>query len=843
MRKENDKIIDLVAADQDAWCPLQLAAKRGDLDIIIALLDKDPTLISKKMSFRNATALRVAMGVGNLKIAEYLLSRGAKISEVYIGEVNKQCLPLYTQKVEELLEEGVRSNMTLYEEPPDSQDEKHRNYSDYAIEIDQLPQFFKRCEARDNAPSVHAQPNDNGWFPLQLAAKNGDLQEIQSLLAKDYSLIAKRMPFRNATALRVAMGCGEVAVAKYLLSLGAKIFEVDRAELQEPACLALYDEIIRHILEEAIRLNKDLRTIPAGSKTESRTYLDYAAEIAYFAAFKKALEANGDDLFKMYSGDTPLFSAIRNKSLDIIKFIAKNIKGIDQFGQRFTPLQYAIKCRKWEAVEILLEYGADINKPDRQGMSPLHLAIIYGYGEMIPKLIKYNANIYAVTHYGDTILHTAVLSDIDMEQILDPKQYASLKGIKNVRGQTAQQAKENKLPDLVGQDSIIPNITHYIEQMNLNKDLLSDGYCNALIFLDFVYDSIGEYEHFKQALRLWRNWDRNVATLQSDPPRPLSDRYKTIQEVFKVSHAVLIWFQANYFIKSTYQFQQWDRHLQLAKLYDYLQRELHLTEAECKKYLNFPDHLYYVCQSYSHFINKEKFLQLVEIFAALPPMTRISLSGGSHATGFTTGFNRQSRYFDSNHSLEESLLLEPEYLTKFVIGTKYDLLNATSYFDDTVNYEVHFSAYRLPGDNLTYTYNYFTADNLPKTTSEVAAFIALPTNPNRFSPLHIAILTNSMENTKDLLASGISDLKYRDANRDSVLDIAKNAGNESARCLLEHAQEISARNQLAFFKSSVNINENSQHNAFYPAIRQENSSSSDNEFESQRQCNTQAIFG
>ena len=804
------------------WQPLQVAVSLGDLEKIKNLLQQNHFLISTKMPYRNATALRVAMSLGNLEIAEYLFSEGAKISEVLITEVHEKCLPFYIEKVERLLEEGVRLNKTLDEEPPDSEDETHRDYADYAGEINQTGQFKDLIEERDNGISVLAEPDPSGWLPLQQAAKIGDLVKLQALLKEDYSLIAKKMPFRAATALRVAMGCGRINIAKYLLSQGAKIYEVDRAELQDTACIALYDQIIRNILDEAIKKNKNLLRIPLGSKLETCTYLDYAAEIGYLPAFQKALEIYGNDFFNIHCGETPVFSAIRNNNLEIIKFIAVNIKNFDQVDKTFTAFQYAIIHSKWDIAEILLQHGADINKPDQRRMSPLHMAVSNGSIDIIKKLIAYNADIYATTHYGDTILHTAVLADIDMKQILNTEAYETLKNIKNLHGQTAQQSKENPLPRPVGQDSLIPKVSRYVELMNLNKNLLSGGYCNAITFMDTVYDSIGKNEDLKQIFRLWRSWDGTLTALQAEPPSPLNEKYQTIGEVFKVSHAALVWFQSNNFIKLATRFQQWDFHLQLAGFNAYLQKELRLTEAQCKKYNDFPAHLHYVCQFYRPCINKAKFVQLNKIFASLPAKTRITLGGGSHLVHFTTNSNDQSRYFDPNFSLENSMQLTAELLTNFVIGTKYDSLKATLYYNNASNYEVHFCVYRLPDDGLEYKYNFFADDQLPKTADEVAEFIASATNPNRFSPLHIAILTDSVANTKSLLASGICDIEYKDDNQNSALDLAKQAGNESSGLLLEYAQKKCLTNVNSSFKNP---------SVFYqvPKTPKENKSGNDND--------------
>lgn len=74
-----------------------------------------------------------------------------------------------------------------------------------------------------------------------------------------------------------------------------------------------------------------------------------------------------------------------------------------------TPLFHAIKLKHEILINFLIEHGADVNKSNSQGISPLHLALM---SKLIPTaiaLIKKGAEVNAVDDKGNTPLHKALL--------------------------------------------------------------------------------------------------------------------------------------------------------------------------------------------------------------------------------------------------------------------------------------------------------------------------------------------------------------------------------------------------------------------------------------------------
>jgi ankyrin repeat protein len=81
-------------------------------------------------------------------------------------------------------------------------------------------------------------------------------------------------------------------------------------------------------------------------------------------------------------------------------------KNLDSGG--FTPLLYAARENCLPCVEVLLASGADIDLPDPDGVSPLHLAIMNANWDLAKQLIEAGADVDQWDIYGAAPLFTAV---------------------------------------------------------------------------------------------------------------------------------------------------------------------------------------------------------------------------------------------------------------------------------------------------------------------------------------------------------------------------------------------------------------------------------------------------
>jgi ankyrin repeat protein len=81
-------------------------------------------------------------------------------------------------------------------------------------------------------------------------------------------------------------------------------------------------------------------------------------------------------------------------------------KSLDSGG--LTPLLYAARENCMACVEVLLDRGADVDLPDPDGVSPLHVAIMNANWDLAKQLLAAGADVNQWDIYGEAPLFTAV---------------------------------------------------------------------------------------------------------------------------------------------------------------------------------------------------------------------------------------------------------------------------------------------------------------------------------------------------------------------------------------------------------------------------------------------------
>lgn len=74
-----------------------------------------------------------------------------------------------------------------------------------------------------------------------------------------------------------------------------------------------------------------------------------------------------------------------------------------------TPLHYAATFAQKEAMEFLIEQGADVSAPDGTGLTPLHVAAIVDVRGAARLLLDAGAALETKDSFGDTPLHAAAM--------------------------------------------------------------------------------------------------------------------------------------------------------------------------------------------------------------------------------------------------------------------------------------------------------------------------------------------------------------------------------------------------------------------------------------------------
>ena len=120
------------------------------------------------------------------------------------------------------------------------------------------------------------------------------------------------------------------------------------------------------------------------------------------------------------------------------------------YSKRWTPLLVASYEGRLETVRVLLEYGADVNFPEFQGRSPLHIASSRHH-ELVQLLLEYGANLGAMDEHCNTALHN-VIYEQDATLVKLFLQHGANLNARSVRGATPLHcAAAVGLPEIVQQ--------------------------------------------------------------------------------------------------------------------------------------------------------------------------------------------------------------------------------------------------------------------------------------------------------------------------------------------------------------------------------------------------------
>lgn len=112
------------------------------------------------------------------------------------------------------------------------------------------------------------------------------------------------------------------------------------------------------------------------------------------------------------AGCTPsIHDVIARGNMEVVKTLLDKdpslIKALD--GKKKTPLHSAVTYKQIEAMQLLLEKGADINARDITGMTPLHVAAMLGRRDEAAWLLEHGADPAIMDDYGDMPIHTAAI--------------------------------------------------------------------------------------------------------------------------------------------------------------------------------------------------------------------------------------------------------------------------------------------------------------------------------------------------------------------------------------------------------------------------------------------------
>lgn len=229
--------------------------------------------------------------------------------------------------------------------------------------------------------------NAHGYTPLMACIGKNRISLASQLLENGANINA--LARNGHSALHLAVRLDRLDFAHFLIGNGADI-DIRDAAGRSP----LFDAVRRgkHAFMDLL--------IEAGANLDLK---DKRGKTPLFEAMShgwqgiaNALIVNGASIHAEYVGDTALVSASRRGLKETVSFLiayGADVNRIAEGKYATTPLN-AASMRNYDATitEILISAGADVNKKDGLGTTPLHNAAGHGRLSILRSLIKAEAN-------------------------------------------------------------------------------------------------------------------------------------------------------------------------------------------------------------------------------------------------------------------------------------------------------------------------------------------------------------------------------------------------------------------------------------------------------------------
>lgn len=247
-----------------------------------------------------------------------------------------------------------------------------------------------------------------------------------------------------------------ITVATMLHNFANKISNEEKCLAQPPV-----EELVRPITEEDLANNSSKNVVEESSKATVSHQLSRAFTVVSFVnlhsnradkcmelcqrrlrnAIRYMKKNNADpNTQDNTSGNTALHLAVlldnRNRAEQILNFSTTNPNIINKEGN--TPLLVAMRTKKFDIAKLLIKKNADLTIADPEGNTVLHCAAIADQPEIIEQLLTGNkASIGIQNKAGQTPLHLAILNgNTNSAQILLQTAPKEMLFIADHRGQT-----------------------------------------------------------------------------------------------------------------------------------------------------------------------------------------------------------------------------------------------------------------------------------------------------------------------------------------------------------------------------------------------------------------------
>ncbi|KAF3903899.1 Ankyrin-3 [Dactylellina cionopaga] len=389
-------VSDIDGEDMDTWTPVHYAAWKCFEGVIEIMLDS-PNFRSQDIRIQDQlgqTALHLAAERGNIQIVKALLKKGADISieckklqtilhRAAWGGSKAVMMELLSQKstsyrIRNWVDKDGKTALHIASEKGHNQLVELLLGCGAAMDIqDSMEQTPLHLAAQNGHIAVATQlmeytelelEDKNGLTPLLLAIKSGHTDMVGELLGAGSKLESRSGSGR--TPLMWAAEGGHRDVVQLLVNKGANVMSAD-SDGQTPLLVAAekgHNQVVEILLEEAVDLEFKV--------TGGRTPLLWAAEKGHEEVVRVLLNLGANTDTTDAKGQVPLTVAARYGHEAAVKLLLDHpgihLELADDDGK--TALSWAASGGHMATVTALLDHGAYIEHRDNNSRTPLALA-------------------------------------------------------------------------------------------------------------------------------------------------------------------------------------------------------------------------------------------------------------------------------------------------------------------------------------------------------------------------------------------------------------------------------------------------------------------------------------
>jgi len=454
---------------------LHEAAAFGNRDIVEYLL-KNKKADANCPDYKAMTPLMHACGSGHEMICQYLLQYGARVDScsaegmtaLHFASTNGD-----SQVTQQVIETAIR--LYFKREPSDvTKPEANPKFRDFINKEDLDGSSALHLAVQTGSKEVSQvliqygadvnSKNKNHQTPVYLSAVGGHEDVLRMLIYQGGDINAResqqKTPLHSAAALgnskcieilhengaqidaidqngqtpfHLAVIAGQTDCAKLFMSFGAR----DSAQDNHLRCcihLAVEygrEETLSMLLEET---GSSLVNVP---DHKQRTSLHYASFVDNPKLLERLLETKANGCVRDTKHKTPLHLAAERGTTRQVKVLTQAAPSCVWLrdDERRTPLHHAVASMKRKSCNILLEMGADINSPDKNGRTPLLWAAKAGNLSVLELLLERGVWIDHVDIDGNAAIHVAAhVGNIEIVRML--LDYGASIVVENKRGLT-----------------------------------------------------------------------------------------------------------------------------------------------------------------------------------------------------------------------------------------------------------------------------------------------------------------------------------------------------------------------------------------------------------------------